>query len=1185
MRRQRGRFARRSSEALLLLAICLLVVSAVHASPQGVTALPSGGSHFATFAAPAISTQTQSTCTSKSTVTSASLGTIAAGSTVIILVSLAQGTAVTVSSVGTQSGATFTSDSSFFTHAGSVTNAGNVREEAWYRSDSTGGATFHTVVNISATTNFCVSSIIVTGANLGGAVDVVGTGTTGNNATAGDQQTTAIANDLVFGAIGIKTTATTQTLTQISGWTILQSNMATSGLGEGTLDESFAAAQKVNPSVTISTTLQWAAISISFQPTGVPSSAPTGLTLTADLSTAEHVSYTKPANQPSGTVSNYTVFTGAAGGACGTTTWSSWNQFTSAGGTSTAITVSSLSSATDYCYSVAEWNATGRGPMSSTSTAYTIPAIATAFSCGSATVTSMACTWTLPSFGAGGDSNVSIYAWSGGACSSGSQLIGTPSLGSGVTSKTVTGLSSATQYSFAVAVWSPGGTSLLSACQTRTTLAGSPTGLSITAETTTGLTAGWTNAAGTLANITGYTSTTACTGSWTSTSLGTSATTKAFTGLASATKYCVAIQDWSSSGTNGPVFTNGTTLPTAPTGLAVTAETTTSVSLSWTNPSGTLVNVTIYRWTGTSCSGSATGTSLGIVASATQSGLTAATEYSFETAAWSNGGTSATTSCVNGWTEAGLPTSVSASGQTTTGVTVSWTNPSGTIANNTVWVTTNACVASWSQSNSAGSGTSYGVTGLSAATKYCLGVQSWSTGGTSGVVYTNQTTLPNAVTGIASGALTSTTASVSWVNPSGTPTNITIYVGTSCSGAARIQSNSAGVVTTLLITGLLGAHTYCVAAQAFSAGGASTTLDFTNLTTLPGVPTGLTFSADAVAGFTATWTNPSGTLANLTVYVGTTCAAAARIQSNSAGVVTHYGVTGLSGATAYCVGIQAFSSSGAGGIVYGNETTLPGTPTSLAAPTIGTTSVGLTWTNPSGTLANLTVLYGTSCTGQTQLSAGVVTSYSVTGLTAGVSYCFGVSAWSAGGRGGTTYLNATTTSGAAASLWVGQITGSSVQLLWHDPPVTVANVTAYVGLACGGWQETISVGPSPTAYVASGLEPDTHYCFAIQIWSPTGGPLAYVNATTAAAGSGQPPAGGGGQGPGGTANGTVTLPVVGTHPISLELALTLLGVGLILLILGAALAGQEKWYAWIMIAGGVVLGTFGVLALLASGIL
>jgi chitinase len=89
---------------------------------------------------------------------------------------------------------------------------------------------------------------------------------------------------------------------------------------------------------------------------------------------------------------------------------------------------------------------------------------------------------------------------------------------------------------------------------------------------------------------------------------------------------------------------SGGTAPSAPTGLTVTGTTSSSVSLSWTAPSGTVTGYYVYE------NGSETANVTGT--SDTVTGLSASTTYTFTVAAYNSVGTSAQSSDVSATTSA-----------------------------------------------------------------------------------------------------------------------------------------------------------------------------------------------------------------------------------------------------------------------------------------------------------------------------------------------------------------------------------------------------------------------------------------------------------------------------------------------------------------------------------------------------
>ena len=145
---------------------------------------------------------------------------------------------------------------------------------------------------------------------------------------------------------------------------------------------------------------------------------------------------------------------------------------------------------------------------------------------------------------------------------------------------------------------------------------------------------------------------------FTGTSTWTSATSwqqlsTTFTTGASTTSVTVYVHGWYAQGTyhaddlslTGPAGGGGTTVPGAPTGLTSTGVTSSSASLSWTAPSGTVSGYDVYQ-NGTLAT-SVTGTS------ATIFGLAASTTYTFTVAAFNAAGTGPQSASVKATTSSG----------------------------------------------------------------------------------------------------------------------------------------------------------------------------------------------------------------------------------------------------------------------------------------------------------------------------------------------------------------------------------------------------------------------------------------------------------------------------------------------------------------------------------------------------
>ena len=153
------------------------------------------------------------------------------------------------------------------------------------------------------------------------------------------------------------------------------------------------------------------------------------------------------------------------------------------------------------------------------------------------------------------------------------------------------------------------------------------------------------------------------TNNWTPSATSWTELSTSFTTGASTTSVTIYIHGWYAqpefyadalSLTGPPGSGGGGTAPSAPTGLTVTGTTSSSVSLSWTAPSGTVTGYDVYK------NGSEVGTVTGTTDTVT--GLSASTSYTFTVAAYNSVGTSAqssqvsaTTSSSGGGGGSGLP--------------------------------------------------------------------------------------------------------------------------------------------------------------------------------------------------------------------------------------------------------------------------------------------------------------------------------------------------------------------------------------------------------------------------------------------------------------------------------------------------------------------------------------------------
>ena len=224
------------------------------------------------------------------------------------------------------------------------------------------------------------------------------------------------------------------------------------------------------------------------------------------------------------------------------------------------------------------------------------------------------------------------------------------------------------------------------------------------------------------------------------------------------------------------------------TGLSVTGTTTTSITLSWTNPGDSdLAGVMIRRAVGSTPPASPTSGTLVTQKSGsshTDNGLSPGTQYAYAVFAYDEvpnygpGSTTTGTTQAPDATPPGAVTGLSVTDTTTTSITLSWTNPGdGDLAGVMIRRAAGSTPPSSPTSGTLvvqKSGTSHTDTGLSASTQYSYAVFAYdevpnyaSGTTTSGTTDPEppDTTPPGAVTGLSVTATTTTSITLSWTNP------------------------------------------------------------------------------------------------------------------------------------------------------------------------------------------------------------------------------------------------------------------------------------------------------------------------------------------------------------------------------------------------------------------------------------
>lgn len=178
--------------------------------------------------------------------------------------------------------------------------------------------------------------------------------------------------------------------------------------------------------------------------------------------------------------------------------------------------------------------------------------------------------------------------------------------------------------------------------------------------------------------------------------------------------------------------------PTAPTDLAATPASTTSIALTWDNPVGeSLTDTLVNQSLGVGCTSPTPIDLEGVYSAYTATGLAPATAFSFNVAVSNATGFGPTSACVSAETGSvpPAPTAVMTSTVSTTAFDVAWTQSAGTgLVNNTVYLYADyncgGALVGGSGYSTSGAATSYAFTGLDER-GYSVDVTAWNLTGES----------------------------------------------------------------------------------------------------------------------------------------------------------------------------------------------------------------------------------------------------------------------------------------------------------------------------------------------------------------------------------------------------------------------------------------------------------------------
>ncbi|MGH7597289.1 MAG: fibronectin type III domain-containing protein, partial [bacterium] len=701
-------------------------------------------------------------------------------------------------------------------------------------------------------------------------------------------------------------------------------------------------------------------------------------------------------------------------------------------------------------------------------------------------------------------------------------------VGAGVTNYSDTGLSSTTSYTYRVRAHNDGGHSAYSSQVSVTTLPDpppAPSGLTATTVSNSRIDLAWTDNATT---ETGFKIERKIGAGGTYTQIdtvGANVTSYASTGLTGSTAYYYRVRAYNVSGnsaySDGANATTQQDAPAAPSGLAATAISNERIDLTWTDNSGNEDGFKIEIKAGASGTYTQITSVAANVTSYSSTGLEAATEYFFRVRGFNGTGNSAYSNEDSATTlpdPPAAPGSLSATAVSQNQINLTWTDNANN-ENGFKIESKLSAAATYNEIATVGANvTSYSNTGLSGSTEYMYRVRAHNAGGNS--AYSNvatATTLPDAPA--APSNLTAITASntqinLSWTDNSNYENGFTVELKTA-SDSFYVEIDSVGAnVTGYQSMGLNPNTPYFYRVRAFNVTGNSAYSNVADATTNPEppvAPSGLTATAVSNTQINLTWTDHASNEDGFKIERKLTSAAVFAEIATVGANATSYSSTGLTGSASYTYRVRAFNATGNSS--YSNEasaTTLvnpPNAPSSLAATTVSTSQINLTWTDNANDEDGFKIerrAAGDTMYAQIASVGAGVTNYSSTGLAANTQYFYRVRAFKSTSHSAysneadaTTFPNAPT---APSNLLATAVSSSQIDLIWAD------NANNEIGFrierktgAAGTYAEIDTVAAGVTSYSSTGLSAATPYFYRVRAHN-AGGASAYsseAGATTA----------------------------------------------------------------------------------------
>jgi fibronectin type 3 domain-containing protein len=512
------------------------------------------------------------------------------------------------------------------------------------------------------------------------------------------------------------------------------------------------------------------------------------------------------------------------------------------------------------------------------------------------------------------------------------------------------------------------------------------------------------------------------------------------------------------------------------TGLVAGNITSTSTALSWNFTTGA-TGYNVYRSTSSTGTYTKQNTALITENSYIDTSVLSGTSYYYKASVVNSGGESDRSDFISVLTVPSAPGGINAEMSSSGIITLIWTSPGGVVSSYNIYRSDSPSGA-YSKAGTS-TQTSYTDNGLAVNTVYYYKVSALNASGESSQSdYTGS--VPSIPKEVSASSVSSSSVSISWSIAVGAE-NYKTYRSTSADGTySQVGTPASSPYTD---TGLSSNTIYFYKVSAINSGGEGAKSTAVSVTTIPAVPTEVSSVASSPGSITVSWPVVSG----VTTKVYRCDSSSGSYDQIGTSTGSSYTDTGLPVNTTYYYKVSAANSNGESGqSVAVFATTMPDIPSGISASTVSSSSLSLTWMPVSGAV-NYRIYRTTSASGTyTRIEISISSPYTNTGLQAGTTYYYKVSAVNnAGVESPLSSSVSTITKPAVPSLASSAaLSSSSIRVSWYSE-YGAQGYRIYRSTSASGTYNQIGTSTS-SPYDDTGLQANTTYYYKVSAFNNGG---------------------------------------------------------------------------------------------------